>query len=255
MGHYGSHGRSLLLWILCCLLPIESLAEAPLRVAVASNFADPLRAIADAYEASHGHRIEVIAGSSGKLYAQIRHGAPFDVFLSADSERPRALEQRGIAVAGSRFTYAVGRLALWSPDATLTVDSIDALEDRPGSRVAIANPRLAPYGRAARQALQALGRWSDLERRLVRGENIAQTFHFVVSGNAALGFVALSQLTADPPLGGSFWLVPIALHDPIEQQLVRITGHPHATAFIDYLRSPPVLARIRDFGYATTGID
>jgi len=192
----------------------------------------------------------MIPGSTGKLYAQIVNGAPFDVFLAADVERPARLEADGRAVPGCRFTYALGRLALWSRDATRVDDAGEVLRSAEFNRLAIANPRLAPYGRAAREALLALGLWEALQPRLVLGENIAQTHVFVYTGNADLGFVAWSQILAGGA-GGSHWLVPAALHEPVEQQAVALRDNGPVRAFVDFLRSPDARQIIREFGYDT----
>ena len=165
------------------------------RIAVATNFLATLNEIATTFEKDTGHSAVVSSGSSGKLYAQIIHGAPFDVFLSADSKRPKLLEDDGLAVTGSRFTYAVGRLTLWSSDPDMIKgNGKDVLTNNRFTRLAIANPKTAPYGVAAKSTLQALGLWDYLYDRLVQGENIGQTFQFVYSKNAEIGFVALSQV-------------------------------------------------------------
>ncbi len=222
-------------------------------MAVASNFADTLERLAAAFESSSGHRVLASAGSTGKLYAQITNGAPFEVFLAADTLRPRLLEQRGAAVAGSRMTYAVGRLVLWSAQTDL-VDGRGAILGTGQFRhLALANPDTAPYGAAARQVLEHMNLWRDLSPRLVRGENITQAFHFVATGNAELGFVALSQTSRlDAANRGSGWLVPAELHAPIEQQVVLLEAgrdNPAALQFLDFLRTPAACAVIRRAGY------
>ena len=203
------------------------------HVAVASNFVPVLTELAPTFSAQTGHRLLPSAASTGKLYAQIRQGAPFAVFLSADSRHAERLEAEGHAVRGSRFTYALGQLVLWSPD----VGRIDAdgavLRAGRFDRLALANPRLAPYGLAAQQALERLGLWEALQSRLVQGENIAQAYQFVASGAAPLGFVAASQL-ADTGAGGSSWTVPATLYDPIEQQAVLLRDEPPARAFLTF---------------------
>jgi molybdate transport system substrate-binding protein len=223
-----------------------------LSLAVASNFSSTARVLAERFEAESGHRLRLAYGATGKHYAQIRHGAPFDLFLAADAERPRRLEAEGNAVAGSRFTYAIGQLALWSPQAGLVDPDGQVLSAGDFRHLAIANPRLAPYGLAARQVLERLQLWQGLQSRLVLGENIGQAFRFVHSGAAELGFVALSQIMAGGrPIGGSHWRVPTAMYDPIEQQAVMLRDSPASRGFLDYLRSEPARAIIRAHGYQT----
>lgn len=239
-------------WLLLALV----LAVAPTRaetllVAVASNFKPALERIVGRFEASTGHPVKLVSGATGKHYAQIRHGAPFDLFFAADEQRPQRLEREGLAVAGSRFTYASGALVLWSPRADVVDPSGDVLRSGDYRRLAIANPRLAPYGRAARQALVRLGLWDELQGRLVRGENIAQAFHFVRSGNAELGLVAEAQLHAAGIADeGSWWRVPAALHAPIHQQCVLLRDSAPARKLLDFVRSAEALAVLREFGYA-----
>jgi len=223
-----------------------------IRVAVASNFTGPAREIARRFETKSADRVILIFGSTGRHYAQIRHGAPFDLFFAADSERPRRLEQQGLALPGSRFTYALGRLVLWSPRAGLVDARGEVLAQGDFHFLALANPRFAPYGKAAEQVLRRRGLWEGLQGRLVRGENIGQTFHFVTSGNAELGFVAYSQIhTPDGTIGGSWWKVPQSLYDPIEQQAVLLKEGEAPRAFLDYAGSDEARAIIRGFGYAT----
>ena len=220
------------------------------RVAVASNFIAAARAIARAFEAAGGRPVQLVAGSTGRLYAQIVNGAPFDAFLAADTARPMRLEQQGMALPGSRFTYAVGTLVLWSPDPGL-IDAEGAVLKRAGFRhLAMANPKLAPYGRAARQVLRKTGLWPALKTRIVRGENIGQTYQLIRSGNAELGFIALSQLRGGTrPPGGSAWVVPSALHDPIAQQAVLLNDNAPARAFLAFLRGAEARDILQRFGY------
>lgn len=224
------------------------------RVAVAANFARTLDALAPAFAEATGHRLVPSAGSTGALYAQIVQGAPYDVFLAADAERPRRLEEAGAAVAGSRFTYAVGRLVLWTREEGLADGGRARLGD-PGRRVAIAEPALAPYGAAARAVLVRLGLWDGLRPRLVRGRDVGQTFQFVATGNADAGFVARSQVVAGPFAGrGSAWLVPSDWHDPIEQQAVLLgtaAERPGSRAFLAWLRSAEARAILERDGYGT----
>lgn len=227
-------------------VPAASAGE--VHVAVSTNFAKTARALAGAFSDETGHRVLASAGSTGKLYAQIVHGAPFEVFLSADAERPRRLEAEGRAVAGTRFVYALGRLVLWSPDPA-RITGADALEGDDFRYLAIANPDLAPYGAAARELLEQLGLWDRLQRRLVRGEDIGQAFQFVATGNAELGFVSLSQAAGQ---GGSQWIVPPDRHPPIEQQALLLEAgraNGAARAFLDFLRGDAARAQIERAGY------
>lgn len=217
------------------------------RVAVASNFVPALEALAGPFERQTGHRVLLSAGSTGKHYAQIRRGAPFDLFLAADRARPERLELAGLGVADSRFTYALGVLVLWRPDGPLPDPPPAALSDETGGRLAMANPALAPYGRAARQTLERLGVWESVRARRVRGENIAQAYQFVATGNAALGLVALSQYRQRPE--GGVWEIPERLYEPIEQQALLLRESPGARALWRYLRSEPARQRIRELGY------
>lgn len=221
-----------------------------LRVAVASNFRPAMLQLAERFEQDSGQQLTLIFGSTGKHYAQIVNGAPFDAFLAADAERPRRLEQEGHALPGSRFVYALGRLVLWSPDTALVDDSGAILRSDRFRHLAIANPDLAPYGAAAREVLRALGVWEALQGRLVRGENIAQAYQFVASGNAELGFVARAQrVAAGADATGSSWTPPAALYGPIEQQAVLLTDSPATRAFAAFLQSAEARALIRAAGY------
>jgi molybdate transport system substrate-binding protein len=223
---------------------------AEIRVAVASNFAETIREITRRFEAETGHQVVLTFGSTGKHFAQIVNGAPFDVFLAADARRPQLLEKEGVAVPGSRFTYAVGRIVLWSPTPGYVDPEGEVLETGDFRHLALANPKLAPYGRAARQVLEANGLWRDLEGRAVRGENIGQTYQFIGSGNAELGFVAWSQvLRSGAPPAGSWWEVPRDLYTPIEQQAVLLIEDAGARAFLDFIRSEAAVEIIRTHGY------
>ncbi|MDD3449969.1 MAG: molybdate ABC transporter substrate-binding protein [Gammaproteobacteria bacterium] len=243
------------LLLITALLAATGARAGEVSVAVAANFKATLEEVGAAFTRATGHQVLASSGSTGKLYTQITQGAPFAVLLAADSARPERLEREGHAVAGSRFTYAVGRLVLWSPDPD-RVDAEGAVLRDPGlQRLAIANPRSAPYGAAAQEVLEGLGLWDALQPRLVRGENIGQTFQFVASGNAPLGFVALAQVRAGGQ-PGSQWLVPQALHAPIEQQAVLLgsgANNPAARAFLDYLRGPEAVAIIERYGYDVPG--
>lgn len=220
------------------------------QVAVAANFSEPAREIARAFEARSAHVARLSFGASGVFYAQIGQGAPFDVFLSADEERPRKLGEDGHAVAASRFTYAVGRLALWSRDAG-RVGGEETLREGRFDKIAVANPAGAPYGAAAHEAMAALGLAAALKPKIVEGTSIGQTFQFVESGNAELGFVALSQTIGK---GGSLWLAPSHLHAPIRQDAIllrRGADNAAAQAFLDFLKGPQARAIIERYGYAT----
>ncbi|MEO7245439.1 MAG: molybdate ABC transporter substrate-binding protein [Rubrivivax sp.] len=227
---------------------------ADVTVAVAANFVAPLEAIASDFRAASGHTVVVVAGATGKLYSQIAAGAPFDVLLAADAETPARLIADRHAVTGSAFTYAIGRLALWSAVPGL-VDAGGAVLAQPRRfrHLALANPRLAPYGRAAMEVLDARGLFERLRPTIVMGQNIAQTYQFVVSGNAELGFVALSQVRAPGrAVAGSWWEVPTSLHAPIRQDAVLLAhgaANPAARALLEFLRSDAARARIRAFGY------
>ncbi len=241
--------------LLLCLAVLASgtANAAPLQVAVAANFAEPARRIAAAFEKDTGHEVALSVGSTGSFYAQIRNGAPFEVLLSADAATPEKLEREGAAVAGSRVTYATGQLALWSAKPGFVDDQGAVLRRADFKHLAIANPRLAPYGEAAMQTLAALGLQDAVGPKLVMGENIAQTYQFVFTGNAELGFVALSQVMQDgKPMRGSVWRVPAALHAPIRQDAVLLEpgrDDPAARAWLDYLRGPKARAVIQSFGY------
>lgn len=222
--------------------------------AVAANFAETAEALVPAFRAETGHDIRLTTGSTGKLYAQIRAGAPFDLLLSADSDTPARLLAEGHAVEGSSFTYAVGRLALWSADPDrIDGDGRAALDD-PGLRfLAIANPDLAPYGVAAREVLRALGIWDTFQPRIVMGQNVGQTHSMVATGAAELGFVALSAVIS-PRAGstGSRWDVPQDLFAPIRQDAVLLSpDNAAARAFLEFLRSEHAAEVIDRFGYGT----
>ena len=244
-----------LLAFLLVLCPRGLLAD-ELRVAVASNFYSTIKVIAEHFElkkaSSSGqqHKVILIPGSSGKHYAQIINGAPFDIFFSADTERARLLEQEGRVDSGTRFTYALGKLVLWSP-----IDNYVDLQGKVLSKkdfryLAIANPKLAPYGKSAEEVLKSLKIWASLKGRLVRGENIAQTFQFVSSGNAKLGFVSYSQIKSlDFSISGSFWEVPQSIYRPIEQQAVLLRDSALAREFLSFVKSDESLSIIYESGY------
>ena len=212
-----------------------------------------MQKIATAFEQDTGHKAILAFGSTGKFYAQIKNGAPFQALLAADDETPARLEREGLGVGGTRFTYAIGRLVLWSRQPGLVDDKGNVLRSGKVVRIALADPKLAPYGAAAADVLNGLGLMPALAPKLVQGENIAQTYQFVATGNAELGFVALSQVFADGKLTqGSAWAVPAALHAPIRQDAVVLaTGKDNAAAaaLMAYLRTDKARAIIRSFGY------
>ncbi len=245
---------TLALLLAAALLPAGTALADEVTVAVAANFTGPFARLGEAFTAATGHTLKVSSGATGKFYAQIVHGAPFEVLLAADDETPRKLVAEGHAIAGTGFTYALGRLALWSAkpgfvDAQGAVLGSDAVK-----HVAIANPKVAPYGAAAMEVIRARGLAGVLAPKLVTGESIAQTFQFVATGNAEIGFVALSQVMAPGrPAAGSYWLVPAAMHAEIRQDAVLLkTGakNPAAGALLEFLKSEPARAVIREHGYA-----
>jgi molybdate transport system substrate-binding protein len=222
-------------------------------VAVAANFAAPMARLASAYTAATGHTLQLASGATGKFYSQIVAGAPFEVLLSADDETPQRLIAEGHAVAGSAFTYAVGQLVLWSATPGLVDAQGAVLASGRFQKLAIANPKTAPYGRAAVEVLAARGLTAALAPKLVTGESVAQAYQFVATGNAELGFVALSQVSAPgKALTGSMWRVPAALHAPIRQDAVLLKAGAHkpaAAALLQWLRSEPAQVLIRAHGY------
>lgn len=238
--------------VLALLLSATVRAET-VQVAVAANFTEPMKAIAADFAKDTGHTAQLTFGSTGKFYAQIRNGAPFDVFLSADEATPARLEKEGVAVPGSIFTYATGRLVLWSAKPGLVDAQGEVLKKNEFRNIAIASPKLAPYGAAAVQTLTQLGLLAAVEPKFVTGESIGQTFSFVSTGNAELGFVALSQVYAgDKIKSGSGWIVPENLHAPIRQdaiQLNRAKDNQAAAALLAYLKGDKARAVIRSFGY------
>jgi molybdate transport system substrate-binding protein len=239
--------------LLPCLLlcwPVNGLLAAEARIAVASNFMAPAQVLAQQLAASGEHIVVLLSGSTGRHYAQIINGAPFDALLAADEERPALLEQEGRALAGSRFTYAIGRLVLWSRDPALVDAKGEVLASGDFRRLAIANPALAPYGRAALETLTSLGLLERLQARLVRGENIAQAYQFVVTGNAELGLLADAQMHGpQAPVGGSQWRVPGELHQPIRQQAVLLRDNAAARAYLELLASQATQELLAGFGY------
>ncbi|MDX9874858.1 MAG: molybdate ABC transporter substrate-binding protein [Spongiibacteraceae bacterium] len=241
---------------LCCLLLTGltyPLAAAEVRVAAAANFATALRELTPLFEVQTGHRVVLSLGATGLLYAQISHGAPYDVFLAADATTPRQLIDAGRAVPESYFIYARGRLVLWSRQADYVDGDGQVLSHGTFSRLAVANPQTAPYGAAAYETMTALGVLNKLRGKLITGENIAQTLQFVHSGNVPLGFVGLAQVRALPPAErGSHWLVPASYHQPIRQAAVLLNTARERTAaesFLAFLRSPEAAQMLERLGY------
>jgi molybdate transport system substrate-binding protein len=220
-----------------------------IRIAVAANFRYAMEDLAPRFERATGHELTLIFGSTGKHFAQIENGAPFDVYLAADELRPRMLEEDELAISGSRFVYAIGKLVLWSADPKATVDRA-RLTTGDYRFLAVANPTLAPYGRAARQTMRKLEIWETAYPRIVRGENVAQAYQYVVTGNADLGLVALAQIRI-PGAGhsGSHWEIPPTFYDPIRQQAVLLKDTPATRAFATFLREDETMTIIRSYGY------
>jgi molybdate transport system substrate-binding protein len=238
--------------IAALLLAITAHADEA-QVAVAANFTAPMKQIAADFEKATGHKAQLAFGATGKFYAQIRNGAPFEVLLSADDSTPAKLETEGAAVAGTRFTYAFGRLVLWSAKPGFVDDQGTVLKQGAFKYVSIANPKLAPYGAAAVEALSALKVLDSVQPKFVQAENIAQAHQFVATGNAEIGFVALSQVMKDGKIGaGSAWVVPANLHQPIKQDAVILAngkGKPAAEALMKFLQSDKAKAVIKSYGY------
>ena len=222
-------------------------------VAVAANFTAPMKLIAQQFERDTGHKANLAFGATGQLYAQIKNGAPFGILLSADTSTPEKLEAEGAGVKGSRFTYAVGKLVLWSKKPGLVDAQGAVLKTGPFDQLAVANPKLAPYGAAAMQVIDQLGLRAALTPKLVEGANIGQAHQFVSTGNAVLGFVALSQVSVNGKVAeGSAWVVPSSFYSPILQDAVLLDvakANPAALALMQYLRGDQAKALIRSFGY------
>lgn len=242
--------RLLCLILLFGGLGVGSAMAGTTQVAVASNFMEPAKTIAAAFRAKTGHEANLSFGASGQFYSQIAHGAPYEVFLSADQDRPEQAEKNGFVVKGSRFTYALGRLALYSSSPRFVDPKGAVLAQGNFQHLAIADPAIAPYGVAAVQSLGKLGLYEKLKPKFVQGSSIAQTFQFVQTGAAQLGFVALAQVINRPD--PSYWTVPATLHSPIIQQAVLLKvgeKNPAARAFVAFLKSPEALSIIRRYGY------
>lgn len=243
--------------VLGALFSVTSLfAQAEtISIAVASNFTSAMKEIAAAYEQESDNKVTLSFGSSGKFFAQIKNGAPFQAFFSADQAKPVALDKNGMTVPGSRFTYAVGALALWSQDAGKVDENAGVLKSGDYSKLAIANPKLAPYGVAAMETLASMGLTDAATPKLVQGENISQTYQFVLSGNAPIGFVALSQIMVDGKVSkGSAWIVPADMHKPIRQDAVILKsaqGNETVKDFLEFVQSDKAKAIIHRYGYQT----
>ena len=240
---------------LTAALAFTTLARADVvQVAVAANFTAPARALAEVFARTTGHEARLSFGATGAFYTQIKNGAPFDVLLAADDERPARLEKEGDTVAGSRFTYATGQLVLWSAKPGFVDDQGAVLKGGHFGKIAIANPKNAPYGAAAVEAMEKLGLAATLQPKLVTGESIGQTYNFIATGNAELGFVALAQVLDGGKLkSGSMWVVPAQYHAPIIQDAVilkRAANNPAAKAWMELLKTPQSKELIRSYGYA-----
>ena len=244
---------------LAAVFVLSALTSSPLfaaevNAAVASNFSAPMKQIAALFEQQSGDTVKLSFGSTGKFYAEIKNGAPFDVFFAADTATPQRLEEEGLTVGGSRFVYALGKLVLWSAQPGYVDDQGRVLRKGDYEKLAIADPKLAPYGMAAKQTLAGMGLWDGVQRKLVTGENITQAYQFVATGNVELGFVALSQVMRDGKVStGSWWLVPSDRYKPIRQSAVLLSGAKDkaaAQAFLDFLKSKKAAAVIRSYGYA-----
>ncbi|WP_417695153.1 molybdate ABC transporter substrate-binding protein [Pseudomonas sp.] len=239
--------------LLTTLFCVGAVQADEVQVAVASNFTAPVQAIAAGFEKDTGHKLVAAYGATGQFYTQIKNGAPFEVFLAADDTTPARLESEGDTVKGSRFTYAVGTLALWSAKNGYVDSQGQVLKGNGFQHLSIANPKTAPYGLAATQVLDKLGLSGQVKGKLVEGQNITQAYQFVSTGNAELGFVALSQVYKDGKVSsGSAWIVPAELHDPIKQDAVILSkgrNNAAASAFMDYLRGPKATAIIQAYGY------
>lgn len=238
--------------VIGCLVFTSAQAD-DVQVAVAANFTAPIQAIAKDFEKDTGHKVIAAYGATGQFYTQIKNGAPFEVFLAADDTTPIKLEKEGDIVPGSRFTYAIGTLALWSAKEGYINGTDEVLKQNQFKHLSIANPKAAPYGLAATQVLAKLGLTDKVKDKIVEGQNITQAYQFVSTGNAELGFVALSQIYKDGKVSeGSAWQVPEDMHDPIKQDAVILKigeNNPAAKALVDYLKGPKAAAIIKSYGY------
>jgi len=244
--------RQTILSLAASLLTVGAYAG-EVSVAVASNFTAPMKVIAQDFERETGHKATLAFGATGQLYAQIKNGAPFAVLLAADDTTPARIEAEGLGTPGTRFTYATGKLVLWSKKAGVVDDKGEILKSGKFDKIAIANPKLAPYGAAAMEVVEKLGLIAAITPKIVEGSNIGQTFQFVSSENANLGFIALSQVFEGGRIKeGSAWIVPTNMHKPIKQDAIVLNGgrgNAAAEALMKYLRSDKAKAVIRSFGY------
>ncbi|MDD5058796.1 MAG: molybdate ABC transporter substrate-binding protein [Sideroxydans sp.] len=242
---------SLLGVLLAAVAQVANAGE--VNAAVAANFTAPMQQIAELFQKDTGNTVKLSFGSSGKFTAQIKQGAPFDVFLAADEKNPKLLGEEGLAVESTRFVYALGKLVLWSAQPGFVDDKGAVLRKGNYNKLAYADPKLAPYGLAAKETLDEMGLWNVVQSKLVTGESIAQTYQFASSGNAEMAFVALSQITKDGKVSeGSWWLVPAHMYNPIKQNAVMLTAakdQAAAKAFLQYLKGDKAAAIIRSFGY------
>lgn len=241
------------LLIIASLLASSAVLADEIQVAVAANFTAPMQKIAADFEKESGHTVKLAFGATGKFYAQIKNGAPFEILLAADATTPVKLEKEGAGIANSRFTYAIGKLVLWSAKPGYVDGKGEVLQKGEFAHLSIANPKLAPYGQAAIETLTSLKLLDLIQPKFVQGENIAQTHQFVATGNAELGLVALSQVMKDGKISeGSAWIVPPSLHQPIRQDAVLLANgkdKPAAAALLKYLSSDKAKAVIESFGY------
>jgi molybdate transport system substrate-binding protein len=240
----------LLAWLLLAALPAHA---DEVSVAVAANFTAPMKLIATEFEKDSGHKVVASFGSTGKFYAQIKNGAPFEILLAADDETPAKLVKENVGQAGSQFTYAIGKLVLWSAKPGFVDGAGAVLKKGDFAHLSLADPKLAPYGAAAVETLKALGAYEAVAPKLVTAENITQAYQFISSGNAELGFVALSQVLKDGKIEGSSWLVPANLYTPIRQDAVVLEpgkGKAAVDALMKYLKGDKARAIIKSFGYA-----
>lgn len=240
--------------LLGALLMMAQVAQAgEVRVAVAANFTAPMQEIVPLFEKATGHKVSISFGSTGKFYAQIKQGAPYDAFIAADTKTPKKLDADGLTVNGSRFVYALGTLVLWSAQPGVVDSQGAVLRKGDFNKLSIGDPKLAVYGTAAQETLEGLGLWKALRPKLVKGDNITQAYQFVATGNAELGFIALSQITKGGKVtGGSWWIVPSHYYRPIEQSAVMLSGAKDAEAskaFLAFLKGPQAASVIRSYGY------
>jgi molybdate transport system substrate-binding protein len=240
------------LLLLVAAVAIPAFAD-EVQVAVAANFTAPMKVIAAQFEQETGHKVLASYGATGKFYAQIQNGAPFDVLFAADDETPAKLDKENATVPRSRFTYAIGKLVLWSAKEGVVDARGDVLKTGKFDHIAVANPKLAPYGLAAQETLQKLNLFRALQAKFVTGDNIGQTYQFVASAAAPLGFVAMSQVYENNQLkSGSAWIVPGTMYSPIRQDAVVLTkgaNKPAVAAFMGYLKGDKAKAVIRSYGY------